>query len=101
MTDVFVVLVTAPDAHIPSPFVRRAADNDRYLQFDNGSPLFPIGLNIAWPHAEPGLEDYEKWFKSLADAGGNFARIWMSHPNRMTETTDRTISGKRTWTIAR
>lgn len=69
-------------------FIRRAPNNTRYLQFDSGQPFFPIGLNIAWPKSDTGLDDYERWFRQLSDAGGNFARIWMSHPNRMTETAD-------------
>ena len=69
-------------------FVRRAPGNARYFQFDNGKPFFPVGLNIAWGNADTGLADYERLFKKLADGGGNFARIWMSHPNRMTETNE-------------
>ncbi len=69
-------------------FVRRAPGNARYFQFDNGKPFFPVGLNIAWGNADTGLEDYERLFKKLADGGGNFARIWMSHPNRMTESNE-------------
>jgi hypothetical protein len=76
----------------PSPqargFIRRAPGNSRYLQRDGGQAFFPIGLNIAWPHNDPGLDEYEKWFKALGNAGGNFARVWMSHPNRMTETVE-------------
>ena len=66
-------------------FVRRAPGNARYFQFDNGKPFVPIGLNIAWGNADTGLADYERLFKKLADGGGNFARIWMSHPSRVTE----------------
>jgi hypothetical protein len=69
-------------------FVRRAPGNARYFQFESGKPFVPIGLNIAWGNADTGLADYERLFKKLADGGGNFARIWMSHPSRMTENAD-------------
>jgi hypothetical protein len=68
-------------------FVRRSPDNARYFQFDSGKPYFVIGLNMAWA-GERGLEAYATWFKELAANGGNFARVWMSHPNLMTETVD-------------
>src|SRR4029079_1480993 len=66
-------------------FVRRADGNPRYLQFDSGQQFFPIGLNIAWA-GEKGIDAYAEWFKALSAGGGNFARVWMCHPNRMTET---------------
>ena len=72
-------------------FVRRATANDRYLAFDSGQSFFPIGLNIAWPSNDGGLADYDAWFGKLGAAGGNFVRIWMTHPNRMTETAEAKI----------
>ncbi len=69
-------------------FVQRAPGNARYFQLDDGKAFFPVGLNLAWGNADTGLADYERLFKKLADGGGNFARIWMSHPNRTTESPD-------------
>jgi hypothetical protein len=69
-------------------FVRRVPDNHRYLAFDSGAAFFPVGLNIAWPSNDGGVAECDKWFGKLSGAGGNFCRIWMTHPNRMTETKD-------------
>lgn len=66
-------------------FVRRVPGNSRYLQFDSGQPYFMLGVNLAWS-GDRGLAAYEKWFSKLSENGANFARIWMSHPSRMTET---------------
>ena len=57
-------------------FIRRAPDNDRYLQFDSGKPYFAVGLNIGWP-GKRGSADNEDWFAHLSAAGGNFARVWL------------------------
>jgi hypothetical protein len=65
-------------------FVRRAPASN-YFQFDSGKPFFMVGLNICWS-GRRGLGDYDDWFGKLADAGGNFARVWMAAPNRATET---------------
>src|SRR5688500_5461907 len=68
-------------------FVRRVPGNAQYFQFDSGEPYLALGLNLAWAGKE-GLPAYERWFTRLSGAGGNFARIWMSHPNRMMETVE-------------
>jgi hypothetical protein len=68
-------------------FVRRAGT---YFRTDAGKTargLFLVGPNLAWANEQTPAQ-YERWFKSLADNGGNFARIWMSHPSRMTETAE-------------
>jgi hypothetical protein len=38
----------------------------------------------AW--ATLGAAEYERWFRLLSENGGNFARIWLSHPYFNTET---------------
>lgn len=56
----------------------------RYLELTNGAPYIPIGLNLLAPPAGPGEEaafrQYDEWLKQLAVNGGNFIRIWLSHP---------------------
>ncbi|WP_428940171.1 DUF5060 domain-containing protein [Fontivita pretiosa] len=69
-------------------FVRRAPDNTRYLQFDSGKPFFPIGLNIAWGPNGGNVKWYDEMFGQLRGGGGNAARIWKGHPNKMTETVE-------------
>lgn len=46
-----------------------------HLQFDNGYPFVPIGLNVCW--SGNNLSAYEKWFKAMSENGANFARIWL------------------------
>lgn len=48
-----------------------------HFAFEDGSPFVPIGLNLAWSTGAP-IDDYKRWFKRLAENGGNFARIWMA-----------------------
>lgn len=64
--------------------VQRAAANPRYFQYSNGVAYFPIGPNIAWG-IDQALASYEPMFAKLGEAGGNFARVWMSDPNFRTE----------------
>jgi hypothetical protein len=66
-------------------FIRRSERSPRYFQFDSGKAYLPIGLNLAWPGKE-GLSAYEDWFSRLSSNGGNFARIWICHPNYPYET---------------
>jgi len=58
-------------------FVRLDQDNPRYLAFDDGSPYFPIGLNMAWSRGDV-LADYQRWMDQLAQNGGNTIRVWMA-----------------------
>lgn len=48
-----------------------------HFAFEDGSPFVPIGLNLAW-NAGAATDDYRRWFKRMAEHGGNFARIWMA-----------------------
>ncbi|MGC9522491.1 MAG: hypothetical protein ACP5HG_11500 [Anaerolineae bacterium] len=69
----------------------------RYLITTNGDAYCPIGLCMAGPPRYPlpqgtghfetgearatlGAAEYERWFRLLSENGGNFARIWLSHP---------------------
>jgi hypothetical protein len=54
-------------------FIRVSTDDPHYFAFDDGSPFFPIGPNIAWAR----VEDYRKLIGRVGDAGGNFARVWV------------------------
>ena len=68
-------------------FVRRVPDNPRYFQFDSGDAFFMVGLNLAWAR-DGNAALYEQWFRELSSVGGNFARVWMTHPNVPTETAE-------------
>ena len=59
-------------------FVRIDPRNPHYFVFDNGTPYFPVGENVAWGSADDPIADYTKWIGSLAANQGNFARVWMA-----------------------
>ncbi len=62
---------------LPNPqhkgFVRRG--KFWHLQFDDGSPFVPVGLNVCW--SGNNLSLYERWFSAMRQNGANFARIWL------------------------
>jgi len=68
--------VVAPNAD-PSRhgFARRSKD-PRYLAFDDGTPFFPVGENLAW-YDSRGTFAYEDWMAKLAASGANYVRLWM------------------------
>jgi hypothetical protein len=78
-------VVSRDDTSGASGFVRRSRENSKYLQLDSGQAFFPVGLNIAWG-GERGSDSFGQFFERLSTVGGNFARIWMCNPGRMTET---------------
>ncbi len=51
------------------------AKDRNYFRYDDGTPYFGVGLNLAWD-GDKGLDDYEEWFSKLAANGGNLARSW-------------------------
>jgi hypothetical protein len=55
----------------------RTKKGSRYFQFDSGEVFLPIGMNVSW-YDNRGMAAYETWFKSMAENGANFARIWMA-----------------------
>jgi len=56
-------------------FIRLSPHDRRYFQFDSGKPFFAVGHNVCW------TEDYEHYFKRMAEHGENYTRIWMIHWN--------------------
>ncbi len=54
-------------------FVRRG--KFWHLQFDDGTPFVPVGLNVCW--SGNNLSAYERWFSAMRQNGANFARIWL------------------------
>ena len=65
-------------------FVQVCRDDPRYYELSSGQPFIPIGVNICWPRFESDeqqvLATLEGRFAKLSAGGGNFVRIWMSHP---------------------
>ncbi|MBI4977976.1 MAG: DUF5060 domain-containing protein [Spirochaetes bacterium] len=56
-------------------YIRVSKNDRRYFAFDDGTPYFAVGENLATSRS--GVWDYDVWLKKLGDAGANYARIWM------------------------
>lgn len=65
----------ADDAH---GYLRVSGENPHYLQFDDGTPFFALGENIA-TFPTFGLAEAEKLYESFAGVGGNLSRWWWSY----------------------
>jgi hypothetical protein len=55
-------------------FIRQSPVDAHWFVFDDGTPYFGAGENIAW--GDPSL--FENHLSKLATAGGNFVRVWMT-----------------------
>jgi hypothetical protein len=77
VTSAPLTIVATPSAH--TAFVRRAAASPAYFALDDGSPFVPVGENMAWAAGPAPLADYARWLQGLGDAGGNWARLFLSH----------------------
>lgn len=64
-----------------APGFVRVAPNQRYFEFDNDTPYFPVGQNLGWSwEAGGGIYTYLEWLTDLANAGANYARIFIDVP---------------------
>lgn len=63
------------DSFIKS-FVQVSPKNLNYFQLSNGDPYIPIGCNLCWGGS---MDTMERYFKTLSDNRGNYARVWLSH----------------------
>lgn len=57
-------------------FIRLGNSPRAGFQYDDGTPFFGVGVNLAWWDKNPG--DYERWIPQLAEQGVNLIRLWMS-----------------------
>jgi len=69
------IIVTPSD--VPG-FIRIDPRNPRYFAFDDGTPYFPVGENMAWSRGQDPIADYTLWLDALEAHGGNFIRTWMA-----------------------
>ncbi len=74
-------------------FVGVSKKDCRYFAYSDGTTYCPVGINMCYPTEYSkssgsefgstgkfdylGLRQYKQWMDALADAGGNFARIWL------------------------
>lgn len=58
-------------------FLRKAKNNDYYLEFDSGEAFFGIGHDVGWVYnSSPPV--FDRYFSLLSESGCNLTRIWMS-----------------------
>jgi hypothetical protein len=57
-------------------FIRRSAQDPRYLAYDDGSSYFAVGENLGWADRR-GTYAYDSWLSQLAAQHATFARLWM------------------------
>jgi hypothetical protein len=69
----FRVRPAAPGRH---GFLRTSPLDLRYLRFDDGTPYFAVGENLAWYDGR-GTFAYDDWLAKLAAEGVNYVRLWM------------------------
>jgi hypothetical protein len=84
-------------------YVVTRSDSPRYLLTTHGKGYVPIGPCMVGPPSYPlpagsehfetsestatlGAAEYQRWFRLLSENGGNYARIWLSHPYFNVET---------------
>jgi len=62
-----------------SGFVTISSKDPRFFSFEDGTPFFPIGQNLAFigPMQYVNLAKAEEIFKKLSDNGANYLRIWV------------------------
>ena len=88
-------------------YIQVSKKDARYFEYFNGSPFFPIGINLAFPRRIPvsnkkefgisgdiafmGMRQYERWFKRCAQCGVNMARVWVGHEYFSPDTTDANV----------
>ncbi len=61
-------------------FLRLSPRDPRYLEFDDGTPFFGVGLNMAWyeDNEDGRIADYVRWLDAFSAAGGNTIRVWLA-----------------------
>ncbi len=65
-------------------YITISKSNSSYLQYSDGTPYIPIGINMINPsgryHDNPdsAMIEIEGWMKNLSENGGNYVRVWLS-----------------------
>lgn len=64
------------DTYASSGFMRIGNQKRAGFEYDDGTPFYGIGLNLAWWDRRPG--DYDRWLPALKEQGVNLIRVWMA-----------------------
>ena len=67
----------APKGTPAGPGFARLKPGATFFSTDRGEPLPLVGHCLCWHH-QRGTADYADWFEAMADAGENYARLWMA-----------------------
>lgn len=67
------------EREINKSFVRISKVNPFYFELSNGDPYIPVGCNICFSN-DLSMKTMVRFIQKLAENGGNFMRLWLSHP---------------------
>lgn len=58
----------------------RLDDSKQHFVFDDGTPYYPVGYNLAWRHmGDPPMPKLTVSLERMGDARVNWTRLWMNH----------------------
>lgn len=97
----------AADKFLGNGYVEVSKKDKRYFAYSDGTPFYPIGINLAFPRScvvsnnqefgisnkvsYMGIRQYERWLKKCSEAGVNVARVWLGHDYFSPDTEDAEI----------
>jgi hypothetical protein len=59
----------------------RVATNNRYFEYTDGTPYFPVGANLGWSWSGGGgTPGYVRWLEQLKRVGANYGRLVIDVP---------------------
>ena len=85
----------------------------RYFAYSDGTPWFPMGINLTYPtpvrlwdqgefksnggNGFMGLQEYDRWFRQCSENGVNLVRLWLGHPYFNPDTEDAEVFDNLQW----
>lgn len=85
----------------------------RYFACSDGTPWYPIGINLTYPtqvrlwdqgefkgngqYGTMGLREYDRWFRQCSENGVNLVRLWLGHPYFNPDTEDAEVFDPLQW----
>jgi hypothetical protein len=58
-------------------FIRLDGTNNQFMRFDNGSPYYPVGTNVAW-NDQRLSQYYTDFFNNIPTGGMTWTRYWLT-----------------------